>query len=193
MIPFRVRLAKLIKPIVKFLGNLYLPFTRKKLTIKDCASILNQCQNGDILLSATKGEFTYLMTPSKWKHAAIICRNDYVVEATSKGVVYTNIIEFILKKDKICLLRANWCDANIRQLASSFAQELVGKPYDYEFYQNNGAFYCSELVTEVYKKAWFNNRNEACPWVHISKQGIETTTPSDFANSGKWDELYKQE
>ena len=171
---FRLWLARVIKPITKWVGKVHAPWTHKKISWYDASFIAEIMMPGDVLLSATHGELTYILTPGEWKHAGIVDNDRMIVEAVGRGVVCTPIHSFCLSKDRLLLLRPVFCEPQQARRAASLAKSCIGMPYDYDFNTGNGAFYCSELVTDCFAKVSSN-------WVQ--KNG--TTLPSDFANAKK--------
>ncbi len=89
-----------------------------------------------------------------YSHVGMVFETDtgtFVMEAISRGVVLTPIDTFIKRtgKDKI----------RIGKVPDSFIPNknamlfFLNKPYDTVFNINNDAYYCSELVYELYKNS----------------------------------------
>ena len=77
----------------------------------------------------------------------------YVIEATGKGVIITNLVQFLTTKDAIRAFIPNFCDADGMERAAESSLHDLGKPYDYGFRHGNGAKYCFEVVADAYKDA----------------------------------------
>ena len=99
------KLLKFLTPLVRWTGNIYMPFSRKKITGKHYYIWRDEIEVGTVLLTKTRGEFSNIINPTSIKHAAIdvgritdseIC---YVLEALGKGVVLTDLVTFLTKKD----------------------------------------------------------------------------------------------
>jgi uncharacterized protein YycO len=180
-------LARLIKPFTKWIGKVHSPWTHKHVKWVDAQGLYELIEPGDVLISATFGELTYPLTPGPFKHAAIISTDRMVIEAIGQGVSCGSVMQFLITKDRVCLLRPTWCDNVARRGAAKTAIQKVGLPYDYEFTQGNGSYYCSELITDCYRDAWKRTQNDPCPWEHLNG----TTLPSDFFRSKNWQVVYQ--
>jgi len=83
-----------------------------------------------------------------------------VVEAISKGgVVLTPVEQFIARSgaENITHTRLKPAHRYALPMATAFAIDQVGMPYDEEYILKNGRFYCSELLYESFKMA---NKNK---------------------------------
>jgi cell wall-associated NlpC family hydrolase len=164
-------------PLTKWIGTLHAPFSRKKLSAKDYREIKLLAKPGYVLLSRARGEFSNLFIPGHWSHAAILADNEKVVEATYHGVVETDLIDFVLKKDYVALMEPTFASESIRETSGVFALSYIGKPYDFMFDSGVDAFYCSELVYQCYQDAYFPLNS---PFTKRENMGVLTVVPEDF-------------
>lgn len=152
MISFYKYILKSVKPIVKFWGKLHLPFTHKSISQNQFEKIKEIVKNGDIFLTSIKGEFSNMINPSDFKHAAIYDKkNNKVIESTVSGVIETGLEYFIFSKDLICIVRPNFGSEFEINQAVQRARKLIGSKYDYEFEDGDNEFYCFEVVAKAYE------------------------------------------
>ena len=114
------------------------------------------CQPGDILVSHEKWHLSNLTIPGFYSHAAFMVAQNEVVEALPHGVVKTDLIDFVMKKDFIAVVRPSGVTPEEKKMAVRDALSLIGKPYDFMFSyspdkQANRAFYCSEIPYFCYR------------------------------------------
>ncbi len=124
---------------------------------------------GDLILTKTKGWLSNLFL-GKWTHAAILIDEDAVIEAvTDGGVKETPLIQFIMGKDHICVMRPKLRynkDTMIEQ-----ARRYKGLDYDWTFSDGN-KIYCSELYRlSLGKPKWLPT---------IRRFGSNTLAPTDL-------------
>jgi len=155
---WQIKLLQFIKPVLRYLGKLYLPYTVKKVTGREYFEIRDIIEPGDIILSSTHGQISNLLNPAEWSHAAIYCglqKNSvgYVLEAVGRGVVKTDIITHILSKDEIAVIKAKQLSKYKRAKIRSEAIDLYeGTDYDFLFLPGAKALYCYELCVEILRQ-----------------------------------------
>lgn len=109
-------------------------------------------KEGDVIFQTSQSEQSPLLqiaTRSKITHCGIIVMKNgkpYVLE-TLKTLVLTPLDKFIARGEdgKYWLKRSK--KENIKIKYKSY----LGKPYDLAFKFDNGKFYCSELIYDIYK------------------------------------------
>ncbi|MDR2868945.1 MAG: hypothetical protein LBV04_00685 [Deferribacteraceae bacterium] len=88
-------------------------------------------------------------------HAAVYdAENDNVIEADSKGVHTTDLVEFLSKKHRVMIIRPMWSTEETAPLAVENARALIGRPYDYSGLiglQLSNSYYCTELAIAAYR------------------------------------------
>ena len=113
---------------------------------------IKDIREGDVIFQTSQSQQSPLIqiaTQSTISHCGIIIIKDgkpYVLE-TLKTLVLTPLDKFIArgKDGKYWLKRSN--KENIKIKYGSY----LGKPYDLAFKFDNGKFYCSELIYDIYK------------------------------------------
>lgn len=114
---------------------------------------------GDVIFiesQSSQSPYIKLVQGSKWTHCGIIVKtpNGLQVLEASKTVRLTPIDTFISRsKSGYTVMYPEDHISNINY------QKYLGIPYDLEFKFNNGKFYCSELVYEIYKEHGIELRN----------------------------------
>lgn len=154
---FYNKLLKFLRPFVKWVGNLYWPFTRKKVTGWHYFKYRDLIEIGTVFLTKTNGEFTNYINPASKdiKHSGIYIGKiegiPTVIEAVGKGVVLTDLVSFLTSKDRVIGLNPNFLDYDDKKYLPLEALKFKGLPYDYLFKSGNKAFYCFELVVNIFK------------------------------------------
>ena len=113
---------------------------------------IEQVKEGDVIFQTSQSQQSPLIqiaTRSRISHCGIIVMKNgkpYVLE-TLKTLVVTPLDKFIARGEggKYWLKRSN--KVNIKIEYGSY----LGKPYDLAFKFDNGKFYCSELIYDIYK------------------------------------------
>jgi len=163
------------QPLLQVANKIYMPWSKKRIDQDICEQIRAKIQVGDIVLTQTYGEFTNLIIPSEWKHAAIFAHPNYLIEATQPFVKRTKWYDFFMHKDAVCVLRLKGVDEITRSLVARQATTYEGMPYDLQVEIGPKAYYCSELVYTAAKTVipdWgFELRN---------RLGVDTVSPDDF-------------
>ena len=144
-------ILNLATPLVKYLGKVHLPFTVKKIDGEFYFKYLKKLKPGDVILSTTKGQLSNLYNPTKFKHCAMYLGEidgiPYVIEATAKGVIKTDLVTHFLTKDEIKILRPVFLNAIDHKFINENAYQIFqGTAYDYMFTKGNNSYYCYELA-----------------------------------------------
>ena len=121
-------------------------------TLSSQTEPIKDIREGDVIFQTSQSQQSPLIqiaTQSTISHCGIIIIKDgkpYVLE-TLKTLVLTPLDKFIArgKDGKYWLKRSN--KENIKIKYGSY----LGKPYDLAFKFDNGKFYCSELIYDIYK------------------------------------------
>ena len=132
---------------------LALPFTSMVTeTLTAQTEPIEEVKEGDVIFQTSQSQQSPLIqiaTRSKISHCGIIVMKNgkpYVLE-TLKTLVVTPLDKFIARGEdgKYWLKRSK--KENIKIKYGNY----LGKPYDLAFKFDNGKFYCSELIYDIYK------------------------------------------
>ena len=98
----------------------------------------------------------------KFSHIGLVINENgewKVIEAISKGVVLTPIDEFLNRsfdtngKPKVWVGRLKPEYTKLVEKSIETIPDYLGMEYDDEFIYNNGKYYCSELIYDIFKNA----------------------------------------
>lgn len=172
----------------KSIAKIRTPYSVKLITGKDYYNIRNNLKVGDILLSHTRGQLSNLFIPDFWSHGAVfygtlISDTEFVAEATSHGVVLTDLVSFMTSKDYILVLRPTFFESKFSYLLKEYIDRCLGLPYDWEFETppngiKNNAFYCFEFCACALEAA-----TGAQAFVPKEFLGMKTFTGTDFTKA----------
>ena len=114
-----------------------------------------------------------------------------VLEAITKGVVLTPIKDFLDRsfdtngKPKVWVGRLKPEFREIVEKSIKIYPEYLGKDYDDEFIYNNGKYYCSELIYDIFKKA-----NNGSPIFQLEPMTFKSPKSDNYFPV--WVEYYKK-
>ena len=131
-----------------------LPFMQiAKETITAETGPVSEVREGDVIFQTSKSQQSPLIqigTRSKITHCGIIVMRGgkpYVLE-TLKTLVLTPLDKFIARGED----GKYWIKRSSKENIKIKYAKYLGKPYDLAFKFDNGRFYCSELVYDIYQK-----------------------------------------
>ena len=114
---------------------------------------VSEVREGDVIFQTSKSQQSPLIqigTRSKITHCGIIVMRGgkpYVLE-TLKTLVLTPLDKFIARGED----GKYWIKRSKKENIKIKYAKYLGKPYDLAFKFDNGRFYCSELVYDIYQK-----------------------------------------
>ena len=131
-----------------------LPFMQiAKETLTAETEPVSEVREGDVIFQTSKSQQSPLIqiaTRSKITHCGIIVMRGgkpYVLE-TLKTLVLTPLDKFIARGED----GKYWIKRSKKENIKIKYAKYLGKPYDLAFKFDNGRFYCSELVYDIYQK-----------------------------------------
>lgn len=170
-----------LHPALVWVGQQHLPFTRKLLTGRHYYDLFPRLRAGMILCTQTKGELSNVLIPGHFTHVGIYIGGGFVMEATGRGVVKTDLITFLLSKDHVRVRSPKFASRTEMESAAVWARNQEGKPYDWLFTPSPKALYCAELGIRSY---WRDTSKE-CPFPPRDFLGVPAWSPDDIANADK--------
>lgn len=172
MTSIRSALLKASVPIQKLMQRVHPP--EPKTSITEIFDVHSNMKDGDILLSREAWHFTNMFIPGFWSHAAIYGES-MVIEAIAPKVQQVHFVDWAMRKHNWCVLRPIGTSSGPE--AFDCAKGMLGALYDYSFTSNNKSFYCSELVFDCWKRAYFQDTGK---FTRRSTFGEFTVVPDDF-------------
>ena len=131
-----------------------LPFMQiAKETLTAETGTVSEVREGDVIFQTSKSQQSPLIqigTRSKITHCGIIVMRGgkpYVLE-TLKTLVLTPLDKFIARGEE----GKYWIKRSSKENIKIKYAKYLGRPYDLAFKFDNGRFYCSELVYDIYQK-----------------------------------------
>jgi len=131
---------------------------------------------------------------AKFSHIGFVVENKgelRVLEAISKGVVLTPISEFLARSadsngsPKVWVGRVKNKYEPILNNVFSIYKKYLGIDYDNEFIYNNGKYYCSELIYDIFKEA-----NNGQPFFSLEPMTFKSIKTGEFFPV--WIDYYKK-
>lgn len=139
-------------PFVFVLSQIGLP--DRKLKTEDAEKIREKILIGDVLLTKRFCELSNIFNPNRMKHAALYLGNiegkDYVIEATTHGVVLTRLNDFVVANDIVEVYSPIYQVEEIKRNKAEIIKNFLGRKYDFKFSEKDEKMYCFELVGVVY-------------------------------------------
>ena len=127
------------------------------LTQKDMMKAKSTLRRGDIvLIGDLKTAFASLIK-DPITHSAIYVGSRKFIHAVADGVCYTSLHDFFSKYDTMIILRAN-ARYSVIENAIKYAENQIGKPYNYAFREGHKSFFCAQLVNDAYKHANYKTK-----------------------------------
>jgi uncharacterized protein YycO len=181
---------RVLAPLTRLIGKLHSPYSHKRITGDDCFAIEDMLKPGMAFITKTNGELSNIANPGFWKHGAIYYGDGTVIEAVGNGVVETNLITFLTRKDYVAVLQPTFADESEMRAAAEQALQWVGSPYDMMFELDDKAFYCYEVIYRAYKTV-MDRLSKPMPFVIDNEFNVPTIIGDDFYKAKeKWQCLW---
>ena len=176
----RRQILNLLHPLLWTLGR-----TRRKstkLTSSQFYELSKILEPGDVLVTRTSGNVLNWFIPGFWSHAVLFvdCDEQSCVDAVFPKVRRVNLMDLMLHVDHMAIMRPKFATEEQKLAAMVVAESFIGRPYDLVFEPAHDAFYCSELVWQVYAETVEDWDFEA-----RERLGVETVTPQDLYDASK--------
>lgn len=183
---------KLVQWVIgKILPKIRLSTGYGRTTYEDYQAIEEYAEVGDLIFSTDRAKLSTFLIPGQWSHVGIISnvyKGVMIIEAVPEGVRKTNLYDFCKTSDQVMLSRLKRRPEQHLEIvteAVATATSLIGRPYDFGFWQNNRALYCAELIAVAYAVVKFD-------WSDLLGLGFEYLTPDGVAASPEIETVYER-
>lgn len=133
---------------------------------------LNVLEPGDIILRKYVHYLDGFFIPGEYSHTGVYVGDGKVVHAISENVQYIDVIDF-LRCDGFCIMRCK--DRNAAKEAVEIAKSLIDAPYDFDFRDNNGRYYCHELGVVCYKSLNLQKKKAVIMGIDCGERYLSST------------------
>jgi len=185
--------AKLIAPIIKFLGKIHWPGNRRRIGNAHAREAETLLIPGDVLLTKKRGELSNLFNPSSgYTHSGVYIGEvdgiPTVLEAIGKGNVGTDLYDFMLTKDCVEIKRNIYLNSSYSDVIKNIGKIFIesNTPYDYHFSLDNKSYYCFETCHVVLMRALGDSNMVALRAFGHRYYTAESFKSRDFKTIKRW-------
>lgn len=136
-----------------FFGGLIIHDRENLLTDADLRRAAAVMEKGDIILVGALRRLSSMVIGTPVTHAILYVGYRTFVHSIPDGVVEASLHQVFTEYDTIVVLRAKSSDYKKIGLATASVVKEIGKPFDFEYKDDQAKFYCSELINYAYKEA----------------------------------------
>lgn len=145
-----IRKSFLYKWLAKFLtwfGDIRIDFDPPATRARNFRKLMKLAEPGDILCRKYDCYVDSLFIQGEYTHSGILTHKDKIVHSIAEGVKSDDILDFVLDTEGFILLRPKYDTEQSVMSATKFAENQIGKPYDFLFdKKEKDTFYCHELT-----------------------------------------------
>ncbi len=192
---------KIVANIMYFLTGIVIHPRKNLLTHTDLIKARLLIRRGDIALWGNLRDVSALIVGGPLTHASIYVGHKRFIEAVVEGVRYTSFHHLFTEYDTCVILRLPG-KVRSRQKkiddAIAYAEEHIGRPYDFGFTRGAGKLFCTELVNYAYQKAKHNTGlknlgkfgREGAEMVQKYITAARALHPNKFVEKGNFDIVF---
>jgi uncharacterized protein YycO len=140
---------KLLARFLTWFGDIRIELTPPATRARHFRKLLTLVQPGDVICRKYDSYLDSIFIPGEYTHSGIVTHKDTMIHAIAEGVERIDVLDFVLDTEGFILLRPRY-DREINVMNTViFAENQVGKPYDFLFeYGESETFYCHELTAK---------------------------------------------
>lgn len=164
-------------PLIKILSRIEFKNKNDPQKILKIAKALLDAPIGSFIVSKQTFNAASMLIPSEWTHCAIKTGKNEISEVTSKGLVFSSIVDFCESKNHVAV-HLNTLTMTELAANSILLEHFLGKEisYDWFFQPTNYQLYCAEFVAN-FCNYFSPNFIDA-----IIIMGVETYLPDQFSS-----------
>lgn len=114
---------------------------------------------------------------------------NYVLEATGRGVIPTDLVSFLTSKDLVLGKKPTFCSPELALDASRIAVYDLGKEYDYSFSHAEDTKYCFEVCGDAYERIVEGKKLKRIEY-KIFGMKVHDVFLSDTFRTGDWETVF---
>ena len=190
---------KALEAIVKVVGKIHMPWTKKIMNAEQIREILSKAKSGDILVVRSGGNLSSLLL-GEFSHTAFVMTNQTVLDASDDGVARRDLLNVVVGYTRVTVVRPKFTTSEKRKsmnraIAIERADQEDNIPYNYSLVEGNEVtakvpdkLTCSQLVRDI-----VNHGKE--DFMDLRKRfGFMSISPEDFFYAKKkFDLVYDSE
>jgi len=145
-----IRKSFLYRWIAKFLtwfGDIRVDFDPPATRARHFRKLLKLAEPGDVICRKYDCYVDSVFIEGEYTHSGILTHKDKVTHSIAEGVVSHDVLDFVLDTEGFILLRPKYNSEQNVINSTKFAENQIGKPYDFLFdMREKDSFYCHELT-----------------------------------------------
>jgi len=126
---------------------------RNSLTQDDIRKTAAMLRRGDVVLVGNKRKVSGVFISGPLTHGMLYVGRKKFLHSISDGVEIAPMYKVLTSYDTLMILRPRVKDRTKINNAISWAKKQLGKPFDFEFSNDDRKFYCMELLEFAFSKA----------------------------------------
>lgn len=147
-----IRKSFLYRWLAKFLtwfGDIRIELEPPATRARNFRKLMSLAEPGDILCRKYDCYLDSVFIEGEYTHSGILSHKDQIIHSIAEGVEKIDILDFVLDTEGFILLRPKYDTENSIACAVKFAENQLGKPYDFLFEKKESeTFYCHELTAK---------------------------------------------
>ncbi len=186
---------KLFANFIYILSGLVIHHRKNQLTHLDIVHARHKMRKGDVILVANYRELSSVAIKGISTHAMLYLGKRRFIGAEGDGVTLSTWHHLATEYDVLIIMHLPKTINNRKTIikkACIFAEEQIGKPYDFFFEGDYAKYFCTELVNTAFHHAKFHTGLSSVKPVHnvlekieekMFTSGIKALKPDEFLQS----------